>query len=406
MANTLCRSEPALVSGETHVAFCNERVEMRPLRAMRGHRLACKGLRGRLLLLLSLSLTCLFPGCTVCHFANQTLRKEPSEFNWREDRKKSQETYRGWADQAWCQLRSADPGLQVSVDYMAGFKDGFVAYVYAGGTGQPPPVPPRKFWNVGFRNPRGQDSAADWFAGYRHGANVARAEGYRERVTIQSSFFLLGPEEDCSVDQPFATSTESLPLKFEMPERIEVLPTAEPPFAEPIAEELPLLQPPHPEESELEELESESAEPTDNELPGTPETPPQEFEDISRSSGSRKSGEPFFRRASMTTNVEPTPDASSQRRSKPRRHVSEGAWLRDMWNSLPEPGKNRRHRSLKRAKPAPSTTNRNFGQRTEPTHGKTQPGTIPRSEDNAESMFSSVPKNRGSRRASALTNMN
>lgn len=72
-----------------------------------------------------------------------------------------------------------------SPDYVAGFRDGFVDYVYAGGTGEPPPVPPRRYWNVGLRSPGGKARANDWFAGFRHGARSAHDGGYREMGTVR-----------------------------------------------------------------------------------------------------------------------------------------------------------------------------------------------------------------------------
>jgi len=437
MADSTSYSEPAFESGESHVAFCNEGVKMRPLRVIRDRRLARKHLEGRLILLLSLVLVCLFPGCTVCHYANQTLRTERGEFNWKTDRKQSRETYRKWADQAWCQECNADPGLHVPSDYVAGFKDGFVDYVYAGGTGQPPPVPPRKFWNVDFRNPNGHEAAADWFAGYRHGAEVARVEGYRERVTVQSSLFLFPPTavsygEPPYAESPFAEPAEPLPLELGMPGLMETVPT----LAPPPMEELPLLQPLDSDEKEAEEaveppLETLEAPPQDLEAPPqdleTPpqdlETPPQDFEvptqeledifdNTTRTSPRKAKLRPTndkpeavsprassLQRTSMVLEVKPTTDVRPQRRSMPRRHVSEAAWLRDMWKSLPEPGENRRHRSHQAVKPTQSTSNQNFERRTEFTKASPRSGTIPRSKDNAKAMFLSAIQGKSNRRA-------
>src|SRR5688500_7470219 len=77
-----------------------------------------------------------------------------------------------------------------------GFRDGFVDFVYLGGTGEPPPVPPRQFWNVMLRSPEGKVRANLWFDGYRHGAAVARDGGYRELGRVHSSLigFAGGPQ--------------------------------------------------------------------------------------------------------------------------------------------------------------------------------------------------------------------
>lgn len=148
------------------------------------------------------------------------------------DRKRSVEVYRTWADRAWREQCSSDPEQCLSQAYVAGFKDGFVDYVYGGGSGEPPPVPPRPFWNVEERNPRGHLAATDWFAGYRHGAQVAREEGYRERALVPSSMFLLGsqklepqelePLEGGWIDQPL--HAEPLPDPIAEPLQPEFMP--------------------------------------------------------------------------------------------------------------------------------------------------------------------------------------
>ena len=132
--------------------------------------------------LLSLVVLALLPGCTLCKNAKRTIIDEPSDFSWMEDRKESIEVYHCWADRAWREQSSADPEQCTSRIYIAGFKDGFVEYVFAGGTGEPPPVPPRQYWNVDKRNPRGHMAATDWFAGFRHGAQVCT----RRRVSQTS----------------------------------------------------------------------------------------------------------------------------------------------------------------------------------------------------------------------------
>ena len=127
-------------------------------------------------------------GCTVCRHAKRTLLDEPAEFSARRDRRRSIDLYREWAEYEWqqCAGRCGD-GVDGG-EFGAGFRDGFVDYVYAGGDGAPPPLPPRKFWNVAHRNPAGHAASHDWFAGYRQGAAAARDGGYRQQAIVQSSF--------------------------------------------------------------------------------------------------------------------------------------------------------------------------------------------------------------------------
>jgi hypothetical protein len=91
------------------------------------------------------------------------------------------------AEDVWKAIAEADPSHAFSPDFAHGFRDGFADYVYAGGTGEPPPVPPRYYWKVGYETPQGHQAIEDWFAGFRMGAELARESGYRELVIVPSS---------------------------------------------------------------------------------------------------------------------------------------------------------------------------------------------------------------------------
>jgi hypothetical protein len=126
----------------------------------------------------------------------RTVWHEPAAYSWMHDRRDSVESYRQWADRALAEERGHCPDLFGEPDYVMGFRDGFVDFVYLGGTGEPPPVPPRQFWNVMLRSPDGKQRANLWFDGYRHGASVARDGGYRELGRVHSSLigFASGPQ--------------------------------------------------------------------------------------------------------------------------------------------------------------------------------------------------------------------
>ena len=124
--------------------------------------------------------------CRLMSLANRTTRIEPKQYSSRRDAKYSRELYSQWADEEWYKRFGACSETIVSSDYAYGFHDGFVDYVYAGGSGEPPPVPPRTYWNVSFRNAEGRERVNQWFEGYREGALVAREGGYREMATVQS----------------------------------------------------------------------------------------------------------------------------------------------------------------------------------------------------------------------------
>lgn len=171
--------------------------------------------------LLAIALACGFSaqvGCSVWQQARRTLLNEPGQYSWKWDRGRSLKTYRQWADEAWAEARSGCPEVAGDDDYALGFRDGFVDFVYAGGDGEPPPMPPRKFWNVSMRNPAGAAGAAQWFAGYRHGAQVARDGGYRENGIVPSSF-RLGPANWSEEESPHA-----LPLGEDLGPPSETLP--------------------------------------------------------------------------------------------------------------------------------------------------------------------------------------
>ncbi|MCA9214002.1 MAG: hypothetical protein KDB27_13110 [Planctomycetales bacterium] len=74
-----------------------------------------------------------------------------------------------------------------SPDYQSGFIDGYVDYLEAGGTGEPPMLPPRRYWKASYQSAGGHQSAEEWFEGYRHGAETARASNHRLLVTVPLS---------------------------------------------------------------------------------------------------------------------------------------------------------------------------------------------------------------------------
>ena len=88
-----------------------------------------------------------------------------------------------WAEQAWKNVLRACPQVCYSDDYAVGFRDGFSEYLYRGGNGEPPPLPPKHYRSVAYQTPAGYKAIEDWFAGYRHGTTAAREGGFRQYVT-------------------------------------------------------------------------------------------------------------------------------------------------------------------------------------------------------------------------------
>lgn len=95
--------------------------------------------------------------------------------------------YEKLAKASWESVRSTDNHDAFPKEYVQGFKDGFVDYLMFGGTGQPPYVPPRRFWGPRYRTPEGYQSIQDWFAGFRHGAAMAQQSGHRRWATVPTS---------------------------------------------------------------------------------------------------------------------------------------------------------------------------------------------------------------------------
>jgi hypothetical protein len=127
-------------------------------------------------------------GCGPFALATRTLIIEPIQYcKTVDDISERRRDYK-LAEEAWQVVAQGNPGHPFSPDYVSGFENGFADYLYAGGTGEPPPLPPRQYWRITYETPQGHEAMQDWFAGFRLGAAVARQSGFREGVTIPSSF--------------------------------------------------------------------------------------------------------------------------------------------------------------------------------------------------------------------------
>jgi hypothetical protein len=160
--------------------------------------------------------------CRVLGLAYRTTIAEPRAYCTNCDRQASLELYSAWADQAWREQSEACATAILQPDYAAGFHDGFVDYVFAGGTGEPPPVPPRIFWNASLRTADGKQRAEQWFEGYRHGSRVAREGGYREVATVHGSVAVRQSNSRSLADS--RETSRAVGGKADAPERVEGLP--------------------------------------------------------------------------------------------------------------------------------------------------------------------------------------
>jgi hypothetical protein len=186
--------------------------------------------------------------CRLLNLAYRTTSYEPSLYCPGRDETYSLDLYSHWADDAWSQEAGACSESVASPDYSCGFHAGFVDYCYAGGTGEPPPVPPRIYWNANWRLSDGKACVRAWFEGYRHGARVARDGGYRESAVVQSSTGVRNSRVGYHREQPipneeYRTSEDG--------QHIEAIPTPE---AGPRNDESDRVKPIEPPQTPLPEL--------------------------------------------------------------------------------------------------------------------------------------------------------
>jgi hypothetical protein len=78
----------------------------------------------------------------------------------------------------------AHPDEAFSGDYADGFVAGYVDYAESGGNGDPPPNPPSCYRLVCYDGPAGREALLDYYAGFRHGAAVARDSGVRDFIVV------------------------------------------------------------------------------------------------------------------------------------------------------------------------------------------------------------------------------
>ena len=172
------------------------------------------------LLLLSLCLC----GCAlgeetkrVWFLAHRTVEIEPGFFRYGANEKATQRAARGLAETAWAEVASSDPNAILTVEFENGFVEGFADYLYKGGSGEPPAIPPRGFWNLPFRNQMGKAAIQQWSDGFRRGAQECKARGLRERVVVPASSLGLRDDAQNVVTDSPSTDSENTVLIDSMP---------------------------------------------------------------------------------------------------------------------------------------------------------------------------------------------
>jgi hypothetical protein len=170
------------------------------------------------------------------HLALRNLSQEP--VRWCDEgkfKKIAYNTARAAWRPAWDELCRQNPGQRYSKHFVAGFIEGYVDYLDAGGHGEPPVAAPFCYRLTKYKTPGGVEAAQEWFAGFRYGAAVARVSGLRELILVPLSGPILGAQGAQAVEvspggapvqsaSPGIRGTESVPKAPELPAPREALP--------------------------------------------------------------------------------------------------------------------------------------------------------------------------------------
>jgi hypothetical protein len=106
-------------------------------------------------------------------------------------------------------------GVPASEAFHDGFVEGFVDYIEAGGTGEPPYLPPFRYRLTEHRTPEGLAAIRDWYAGFREGSGAAKASGLRELNYIPLPGPAVPADHSRSVDPPLTGAKLGPPFAAE-----------------------------------------------------------------------------------------------------------------------------------------------------------------------------------------------
>jgi hypothetical protein len=135
-------------------------------------------IRGLLFLLAACAIQ---PGCSFVTYSVQNLVEGPLGAK---DRCIMRHRFEALAEEAWQHFQEGDPAHPNAVHYKRGFVDGYVAYLDGAQSVEPPGEPPWIYRSSHFESPEGPEIIREWQAGYRQGASMARASGYREAAVL------------------------------------------------------------------------------------------------------------------------------------------------------------------------------------------------------------------------------
>lgn len=123
-------------------------------------------------------------GCSMVESGARNLVGEPAHYPTNVENGLMCTRDHNLAAEVWRNYQASHPECAASCDFGWGFRQGFADYLYSGGTGQPPPVPPRDYWKIQYQTPEGLHAIEEWYAGFKAGTEAAKATGIRERVVV------------------------------------------------------------------------------------------------------------------------------------------------------------------------------------------------------------------------------
>jgi hypothetical protein len=151
----------------------------------------------------------------VFFLAKRTTDLEPKHFSYIHNEHVTRRLNHAIAKQAWHEVM-ADMPVRASHHYARGFICGFADYLYRGGTGEPPLVPPRAYWHLGYQSIKGKQAIDEWYQGFRHGSQECQARGLRDLVMVPSS---LASSAEASPDDHLV-ATDEIPVHADAPETL------------------------------------------------------------------------------------------------------------------------------------------------------------------------------------------
>lgn len=161
--------------------------------------LGVRRLRQRLKQVSCSVLTLALTGCSMTRATFDNLYHGPCEYHRVDDDHETTVKFHDLARLAWNRVVAEHPECgDSSPDFAAGFEAAYVDYLYRGGDGRPPVVPPRPYWNIERRFNEDNTPAHDWLAGYQLGSASAQASGIRDATIVPSTGFVLSPEPSAS----------------------------------------------------------------------------------------------------------------------------------------------------------------------------------------------------------------